>query len=258
MVVKVHKNEGKNAVVYNSYKFHSKTQEPNESFDNYLVTITELAKVCEFESLEERMIRDKIIVGIYNSNLREKLLSLDDPRLENVIKFCRVVEGGTSNQKLVHKTNEIMMRKNLAVGNNNGSGSSSAVKLNESGVQGHRDSAKESGNTFSLVVEFFSIFLCQEFFLGFLGFDPITEIPTFDIKKEMEDTESDEERFGKGFYAMDEGVASTSGPLITQMKIESIVSCDHAYALPAPVPKSKYLYNCIINAIKAYLYNQCQ
>lgn len=86
-------------IVYHSYIFHTKDQQPDEPFDSYLSSITELAKLCEFESLEERMIRDKIIVGVNCSSLRDKLLKLKDPKLNNVIEYCRLIEKERSGKK---------------------------------------------------------------------------------------------------------------------------------------------------------------
>ena len=51
----------KRNVVSERYKFRSREQRPDEPIDSYLTALRELAKSCEFGTLEEEMIRDQIV-----------------------------------------------------------------------------------------------------------------------------------------------------------------------------------------------------
>ncbi|UYV60806.1 hypothetical protein LAZ67_1002390 [Cordylochernes scorpioides] len=64
-----HKN-----VVTERFKFRQRVQKDDESIDNYLISLRELSKSCEFGNLEADMIRDQIIEKCNNKKLKEKLL----------------------------------------------------------------------------------------------------------------------------------------------------------------------------------------
>ncbi|XP_012946146.1 uncharacterized protein K02A2.6-like [Aplysia californica] len=65
---------------FESYHFHVRVQEPNESIDAYVAELRKLTRVCNFEAFEDRMIRDRILVGCKTDHVREKLL--EDPKLD--------------------------------------------------------------------------------------------------------------------------------------------------------------------------------
>ena len=48
-------------MVSERYKFRFREQRSDELIDNYLTALRELAKSCEFGTLEEEMIRDQIV-----------------------------------------------------------------------------------------------------------------------------------------------------------------------------------------------------
>ena len=60
----------KRNVVSERYKFRSREQRPDEPIDSYLTALRELAKSCEFGTLEEEMIRDQIVEKCASKSLR--------------------------------------------------------------------------------------------------------------------------------------------------------------------------------------------
>lgn len=60
-------------IVYESANFHRRKQEPDESADNYVTTVQELADRCEFAEFRDRMIRDRFVVGLEDAQLSETL-----------------------------------------------------------------------------------------------------------------------------------------------------------------------------------------
>lgn len=75
-----------------SYVFWKMTQAPNESFDDFLLKIRLQAIECEFGEAEKRNLKDKIVHGIFDNNLREKLLREKKITLEAVIDNCKNAE----------------------------------------------------------------------------------------------------------------------------------------------------------------------
>lgn len=51
-------------VVYDSYRFHLGRQAPLESIEAYIAELRKLAKTCNCGPMEDRLIRDQVVVGI--------------------------------------------------------------------------------------------------------------------------------------------------------------------------------------------------
>lgn len=65
----------KRLVVAERYLFYSRCQKPTETISEFVVAIKHLASTCEFSSFLLDALRDKLISGINNENIRQKLLS---------------------------------------------------------------------------------------------------------------------------------------------------------------------------------------
>ena len=63
---------GKTNVIYERYKFNNRSQELDESIDAYTTALRTLAETCEFGSLKEDLIRDRLVCGIRDNSLRKK------------------------------------------------------------------------------------------------------------------------------------------------------------------------------------------
>ncbi|KAL7375953.1 hypothetical protein ABVT39_027218 [Epinephelus coioides] len=64
---------GKHNVIYERAKFNSRQQQQGESAENFITDVHKLAGHCKFGALKEEMIRDRIVVGIRDSRLSERL-----------------------------------------------------------------------------------------------------------------------------------------------------------------------------------------
>src|SRR5664279_2869343 len=67
---------GEANVTYERYMFQQRVQQPNECFDDFLADVRKLARTCEFEQLEDSLIRDRIVVGIRDEPTRRRLLQV--------------------------------------------------------------------------------------------------------------------------------------------------------------------------------------
>ena len=72
---------GKTNVIYERYRFNNRSQEFDESIDAYTTALRTLAETCEFGSLNEDLIRDRLVCGIRDNSLRKKLLQ--EPKLSS-------------------------------------------------------------------------------------------------------------------------------------------------------------------------------
>lgn len=82
----------KKNIVYETFKFFSRMQQEGEKFDNFLAEIKKLSQTCEFGTMADRMIRDRIVLGIRDKMLQERLLRIEDLNLQKAVDCCRTAE----------------------------------------------------------------------------------------------------------------------------------------------------------------------
>ena len=88
---------GKTHEAFESYRFHIRAQGIDESIEAYVAELRKLARNCNFAD-EDRMIRDRVVVGVKSSVVREKLLEIEDLNLQKAVNACKLHE--TSQQQL--------------------------------------------------------------------------------------------------------------------------------------------------------------
>ncbi|KAK9712766.1 Integrase zinc binding domain [Popillia japonica] len=82
------KLKSKKNVIYDRAMFNSCNQD-NDSFDEYLLKLQKLIAKCEFRDFETDLLRDRIVLGIINKDLRKRLMATSDLTLERAIDMCR-------------------------------------------------------------------------------------------------------------------------------------------------------------------------
>lgn len=75
-----------------SHKFNTRIQGVAEDFDTYLADPQRLAANCEFGALKEQLIKDRIVCGIRDSKVRDRLLRERYLNLTKAIEICRAAE----------------------------------------------------------------------------------------------------------------------------------------------------------------------
>ncbi|XP_044752905.1 uncharacterized protein LOC123312508 [Coccinella septempunctata] len=83
--------EPKKNVVFDRFKFLSCTQKDGQSITSFITEIKTLVKNCEYTN-EDEMVRDKIIMGMKDDNLREKLLQNESLSLKKTEEICNIME----------------------------------------------------------------------------------------------------------------------------------------------------------------------
>ena len=68
----------KRNVVYKSYVFNSCIQTLEETVDGYVNRLRKLASSCQFGTLTEEMIRDRLVIGIQDTGTKARLLREKD------------------------------------------------------------------------------------------------------------------------------------------------------------------------------------
>lgn len=96
----------KKNVVMESFKFHTIKQKENQPVTEFVTELRTQLPYCAFKctcnvSYGERMLRDRIILGIADKRLQLKLLDEKDISLDSVIEKCKVAELAKANKSLL-------------------------------------------------------------------------------------------------------------------------------------------------------------
>ena len=85
--------------LYERYTFNKRDQGPGESVDTYLAALRSLVKTCNYGSLEESLLRDRIVMGIRDNAARKRMLQDSRLTLKGAINLCHA-----------HETTDMQMR----------------------------------------------------------------------------------------------------------------------------------------------------
>ena len=67
-------------------------QEKGKPLEKFIVDLRILASTCNFSTLRESLVRDRIVCGTRDSKLREDLLKVADLDLDKCVNACRASE----------------------------------------------------------------------------------------------------------------------------------------------------------------------
>eukprot|EP00731_Ephydatia_muelleri_P009037 Em0004g1375a len=83
----------KRNVIYERAKFNLRKQEDGEPVDDFVTSLYSLAQYCNFGDLHDEMITDRLVVGLRDANLSEKLQLDSELTLEKAIAMARQSEN---------------------------------------------------------------------------------------------------------------------------------------------------------------------
>ena len=88
---------GVESEIYEQFQLFLRSQGDDEPFDKFLTALRTLVRTCKFvkDSVDysEEMVRHRIVCGIKNALLRQKLLMKDSLNLATCVKECRASEA---------------------------------------------------------------------------------------------------------------------------------------------------------------------
>ncbi|UYV66553.1 hypothetical protein LAZ67_4002055 [Cordylochernes scorpioides] len=100
-------------IIYERAKFNSRIQEDREPVEEFITSLYKLADSCEFEGLHEQLIRDRIVVGVRDKALSERMQLDSELTLEKAVKMVRQQEAVRQQQvdlqrpSASHKVNQV-------------------------------------------------------------------------------------------------------------------------------------------------------
>lgn len=88
--------QGAKNVIYERLVFNQRSQKEGERIDNFVSDLKRLALTCEFGTLKDSLIRDRIVGGVLSDHLRGELLKKPDLTLQSAHDYCRTYEASES------------------------------------------------------------------------------------------------------------------------------------------------------------------
>ena len=95
-----HFNERKNKI-HSRAKFNKRVQRQGEEIDIFIQDLHKIADECEYGTLKEELIRDRIVVGVADDNLSDKLQAMADLTLAQAVQHARQAETRKQSQALI-------------------------------------------------------------------------------------------------------------------------------------------------------------
>ena len=77
---------------YERYVFNSRKQLEGDAIEQFVTDVKLKAQTCQFDTLRDSMIRDRIVLGVWSQRVRERLLREDDLDLGKAVKICQASE----------------------------------------------------------------------------------------------------------------------------------------------------------------------
>lgn len=77
-------------VIYERVKFNQLVQEPNQSIHQFIIALQTQVKNCDYgAAINDELVRDRIVVGVRDKNLREYLIDIDNLDLPTCIQKAK-------------------------------------------------------------------------------------------------------------------------------------------------------------------------
>ena len=93
-------------VPFERYKFNKRTQESGYSYEQYKTTLLKLSEACEFDTITpNEIMRYRLIFGIHDTKVRERLLRETNLTLMKTDEICRAAESMTEQMRIVGQSN---------------------------------------------------------------------------------------------------------------------------------------------------------
>lgn len=87
-------------VIFERFKFNSIGQKEGQTFDSFLTELRKAVKTTGYTQPDE-MIRDRVVMGIFDKNTQERLLREPKLTLTKTIDFCRATEASKTQSKIL-------------------------------------------------------------------------------------------------------------------------------------------------------------
>ena len=85
------------------YRFRQRSQQNGERIDNFITSLGDLAKTCDFGEFTDQLIRDQVVEKTSSAKIRERLLMEKDLTLSKAREIAHRVENAVREARLCLK-----------------------------------------------------------------------------------------------------------------------------------------------------------
>ena len=95
---------GRRNTIYERYLFSTRQQEEGETFQHYLAALRKHAAHCDFENITpNQILRDKLVYGIRDEQVRKMLLARKKLTLDECIEECRSAQDTSQRVEVMRR-----------------------------------------------------------------------------------------------------------------------------------------------------------
>ena len=91
-------------VIAERFKFHKRDQRPNETINEFIIELRELARSCDFGDFLDQALRDCFVCGLVNASTQRQLLSEKELSLKRALTIATAMEMAVLESRDVKKT----------------------------------------------------------------------------------------------------------------------------------------------------------
>lgn len=93
----------KKNIIFECYKFNCRKQQVGESVDSFVTALYSLAETCEYDTLKEELIRDRIDISVRDACTSKRLQLTTDLTLGKALNMARQGEAQAKEGKILRE-----------------------------------------------------------------------------------------------------------------------------------------------------------
>ena len=97
----------KPSIILERFKFFKRDRQENETIATYISELRKLTRDCEFGTTLEDMLRDRLVCGVRNNKIQQKLLSEATLTFEQAVTLSSAMERAERNLKDLHESQDL-------------------------------------------------------------------------------------------------------------------------------------------------------
>ena len=99
--------ESRTQVIYERFRFNNRVHDAGENVSAYITELRTIAKNCAHDGITaDEIIRDRLVLGLRDDKMRERLLRINDLTLEKAIDICKASEQTSAQLKAMQSGNQ--------------------------------------------------------------------------------------------------------------------------------------------------------
>ena len=95
------------SIIMERYKFHSRTQQPEESVSAFIAELRKLTEFCDFGDSVNDMLRDRFVAGLSNTRIQHRLLAESTLTFQKAQSIAQAMELAEKDVQTMQSTTDV-------------------------------------------------------------------------------------------------------------------------------------------------------